>query len=118
MLAEVLLDAGRSAPAGAALELMASGREDDLSASECRVVGRHRLAEGRTAEAMQSLRRGLDLAAVEPHRYEEGLLLLEVAAAHRSTGTPYVDELGRATEILAAMGVLVGEPPAAPVSRR
>ena len=118
VLAEVLLDAGRTAPAGAALELMASGREDDLSASECRVMGRHRLAEGRTAEAMQSLRRGLDLAAVEPHRYEEGLLLLEVAAAHRSTGTPYVDELGRATEILAAMGVLVGEPPAAPVSRR
>lgn len=108
VLAEVLLDAGRVEQAGTVLERMAGGRTDDLSASECRVGARHHLAEGRLVEASQSLRRGLDLAAGDAHRYEEGLLLLEVAAVRRRSGQSYADELGKAREILAEMGVLVG----------
>ncbi|HSU01250.1 MAG TPA: adenylate/guanylate cyclase domain-containing protein [Nocardioides sp.] len=109
VLAELLLDAGRVGPAAEVLDRVTRGRTDALSAPERRVLGRHLLAEGRVPEALQSLRAGLLLAADDAHRYEEGLLLLEVAAAlGRSDGdADGSDELREGRDILDAMGVLV-----------
>jgi hypothetical protein len=108
VLAELLLDAGLPARAGAVLEPMTDAHPAGLSAAECRVVGRHHLAEGRVLEAREWLRRGVALATQEAHRYEEGLLRLEMAEALRLDGEPYAAELGDAREILRSMGVVTG----------
>ena len=104
----VLLDADRYAEAGTALEQLAGSADGDRSASEHRVIGRHHVAGGRTEEALLSVRRGLEVAGRASNRYEEGLLLLELAALRGREADAGASDLTRAREILGSMGVLVG----------
>ncbi len=82
--------------------------DSDRSASEHRVLGRHHAAGGRTEEALLAVRRGLEVAARASNRYEEGLLLLELAALRGREADAGASDLARAREILGSMGVLVG----------
>jgi class 3 adenylate cyclase/tetratricopeptide (TPR) repeat protein len=108
VLVEVLLDADRYAEAGTALEQLAGPADSDRTASEHRVLGCHHAAGGRTEEAMLAVRRGLEVAGRASNRYEEGLLLLELAALRGREADAGASDLARAREILCSMGVLVG----------
>ena len=109
VLAEVLLDAGRSAEAGEVLRRFAvTGDESDISPRGHRLLGRHHLAEDRIDDARRTLQAGLERADGATNRFEEGLLLLEIATMDdRGRGSASSD-LRQARQILDQMGVLVG----------
>jgi hypothetical protein len=107
VLAEVLLDGGRVAEAGALLAALAAD-ESALSPTLHRLVGRHHFAEDRVEAAAQALQRGLEVAGGDSNRYEEGLLLLELATVKQRAGRPYAAAAARGRDILEQMGVLVG----------
>ena len=104
--AEVLQDAGRWAEAAEALDRALDGlAESGLGATVHRVVGRRLAAEGRADEAHAELHRGLAVADRSGDRYEQGLLLLALAASDGDAGAS--DRRTRqGREILDAMGVL------------
>lgn len=108
VLAELLLDAGRSSEAGALLSTIIADGDDVPSPGLHRLTARQLLAEDRVDQAMTMLDKGLELAAHDVNRYEEGLLLLEVAAAQRRTGGSNGPAALAAREILDRMGVRVG----------
>jgi class 3 adenylate cyclase/tetratricopeptide (TPR) repeat protein len=106
VLAEVLLDAGRPDEAGEVLDTVAQGGAGGMDATVHRLIGRQHLAEGRLDEAGLMLASGLDLARQDSHRFERGLLLLELAALARRQGVPDDGHRHQAHEILDAMGVV------------
>jgi class 3 adenylate cyclase/tetratricopeptide (TPR) repeat protein len=109
VLAEVLLGGGRSAEAGEALDLVveSAGAKAGPSPTVHRLIGRCHASEDRLDEARLMLLAGLEVARRETNRFEEGLLLLEIAALGRLEGDRDGSELHQAREILDKMGVLV-----------
>ena len=109
VLAEVLLGGGRTAEAGEALALAveSAGPETVLTPAMHRLIGRHHASEDRLDEARLMLLAGLEVAGRETNRFEEGLLLLEIAALGRREGNADDGNETRAREILDKMGVLV-----------
>ena len=87
-LAEVLLEGGRPGEAGEALDRIAGtgGSETGPSSTMHRLIGRHHASEDRLDEARLMLLAGLDVARRETNSFEEGLLLLELAALDRREG--------------------------------
>ena len=111
VLAEVLLDTGRTTEAGEVLDRLVVGPDElsRLSPTLHRLIARHHLAEARYDEAVLMLRRGLEAAEQEADRYEQGLLLVELGTLASTTGTAgaSVDEATRrGHDILDSMSVL------------
>ena len=102
---EMLQYAGRQDEASEVLDLL-SGEGGELGPMGARLAGRRALAAGKLAEARSTLLAGLELAEQEADRYEQGLLLLELAALARREDDPDDDAVERAREILAPMGVV------------
>jgi class 3 adenylate cyclase/tetratricopeptide (TPR) repeat protein len=102
--AEVLLSAGSAGEAGRVLD-SAIDPSAPPEPTVSRLIGRQRLAEGRLAEAKEVLEAGLAVAEHDSNRYEEGLLLLALAAHAKREGSPAGLFTRRAGEMLDAMGV-------------
>jgi class 3 adenylate cyclase/tetratricopeptide (TPR) repeat protein len=102
VLAEVFQDAGRMVEAAQVLDRLQG--DADTSAVLQRLVGRQALAEGRREEARSALLAGLEQAENEGDRFEQGLLLRDLARAGGRDGSPEQDRR-RAEEILDSIGV-------------
>ncbi len=107
VLAELLLDADRPAEAGEVLDLVSGAGEFAAAAPTVhRLIGRQHLAEGRLDECRVILLAGLEAAEEAANRFEQGLLLLELAALDRREGSPDDEVTREADEILNSMGVV------------
>jgi class 3 adenylate cyclase/tetratricopeptide (TPR) repeat protein len=103
-LAEVLQDAGRTAEAAEALDLVAAAEEP--TATFHRLVGRLHLAAGRPEEARSELLAGLEIAEHEGDRFEQGLLLRDLVTVDGPHGSRDQDLKRRADQILDSIGVI------------
>jgi class 3 adenylate cyclase/tetratricopeptide (TPR) repeat protein len=111
ILAEVLIGAGRQAEASEVLARTAAGLDprqlDEAVPNFARLTAAVQAAEGLLAESRATLEAGLAGAEEARNRYEQGLLLRDLAAATRRQGKPHAAELDhRADAILGPMGVL------------
>ena len=104
VLAEVLLDAGRSAQAQEALDRVSAA--DVRNATFHRLVARGHVAARHLEDARAMLLAGLELAEQEADRVEQGRILLELAALGRREGRPEDDAARRAADIFESIGVI------------
>lgn len=107
VLAELLLDADRPAEAGEVLDLVSGAGEFAAAAPTVhRLIGRQHLAEGRLDECRVILLAGLEAAEEAANRFEQALLLLELAAVDRREGNHDGEVTRKADNILNSMGVV------------
>jgi class 3 adenylate cyclase/tetratricopeptide (TPR) repeat protein len=100
-LAEVLQDAGRPAEASGVLDAVTADGQPG-GATLQRLIGRQHLASRRLEEARRALAAGLEVAEQDGDRFEQGLLLGELAAL----GDPDGEAGRRSEELLDSIGVV------------
>lgn len=109
-LATVLLDHGRPQEAAVVLERISADSGPDRAAADPAVAlaaGRLARSRGDRAQAREHLEHGLALAERENRRYEQAVLLAELALLLREVAAPGAEQADRAaTGLLRSLGIV------------